>query len=140
MFFHETVNQRNHVVISYRNTAIIFYIFITDLAFIIHNKFRGKSVPVHIMIITYIILRKDKRHFTWRKQNFSHIHVSILICCRHIINADHNISLIIHTLRDLIKFINRCHNLVIIPCFIIPVKCLAGIFDQCMVENMCHLI
>ena len=95
-------------------TAIIFHIFIADFSFLIYDKFGCKSVPVHIMIITHIILRKHKRYFTRRKENLPCIHIPILIRCRHVINADHDISLIIHALSNLVKFINRCHNLIVI--------------------------
>ncbi len=114
MFLYKTIDQRNHIIIAYGNTAIIFHIFIADFSFLIYDKFGCKSVPVHIMIITHIILRKHKRYFTRRKENLPCIHIPIFIRCRHVINADHDISLIIHALSNLVKFINRCHNLIVI--------------------------
>ena len=72
------------------------------------------EVAANIMIITHIILRKHKRYFTRRKENLPCIHIPIFIRCRHVINADHDISLIIHALSNLVKFINRCHNLIVI--------------------------
>ena len=56
MLLHKTVDQRNHIVITYRHTSIIFHIFVADLPFFIHNQFCGKSISIHVMIITHVIL------------------------------------------------------------------------------------
>ena len=140
MFFYKSIDQRNHIIVPGRNASVILDIFILHFTILVHNKLRSKSISIHIVIITHIVLRKYKRDLTRRKHNAASGHCSILIYNRHIVRADHYIALIIHTLYDLVKFINRCHYLVVIPGFIISVKCLAGVFDQCMVKNMCHLI
>ena len=139
MLFHKPVDQWNHIVIPYRNTAVIFHIFIADLAIIVHDQLRRKTVTIHIVIIAHVILRKHKRYFTRRKQNFPAGHVSILIHFRQIINADHDVTLFIHALCDLVKFIDRSHHLIIISGLIVSVKSLRSIFDQGMIKHMRHL-
>ena len=34
MFLYKTIDQRNHIIIAYGNTAIIFHIFIADFSFL----------------------------------------------------------------------------------------------------------
>ena len=136
MFFYKSIDQRNHIIVPGRNASVILDIFILHFTILVHNKLRSKSISIHIVIITHIVLRKYKRDLTRRKHNAASGHCSILIYNRHIVRADHYIALIIHTLYDLVKFINRCHILIISVGIRLPVKCLRRIFDQCMEKNM----
>ena len=95
-------------------TSVILNIFVLNLTIGIHYKFRCETISVHIVIITYIILRKHKWNFSRRQHNTASGHSSILIDNRHVVRTDHDISLIIHALSNLVKFINRCHNLIVI--------------------------
>ena len=139
MLFHKAIDQRNHVVISHGYASVVFHIFIADLSLIIHDQLRGIAVTVHVMIIAYIILREDKRRFPGRKKDLSLRDVPVVICLCHVLDAYHHIALVIHDLRDLVKLINSCHDLIIICFFVISVKRFGWIFDQNMIKNMCHL-
>ena len=55
----------------------------------------------------------------------------------HIFISD--LSFIIHDLRDLVKLINGCHDLIIICFFVVSVKRFGWILDQNMIKDMCHL-
>ena len=138
MLLHKTVNQWYHIVISYGYAAIIFHIFIADFPLFIQNQFCGKTISIHIMIITYIILRKDKRCFPRWEKNFSFCDIAVFIHLCHVFNAYHDIALLIHGLRNFIKFINGSHNLIIICFFIISVKSFGCIFYQNMIKDMRH--
>ena len=122
MLLHKPVNQRHHVIVAYRNCSVILHIFIANLAFIIQHKLCGITVSVHIVIITHIILRQDKRNFSRRKKDLSRSHISVLVSNSHIFDTDHNITLVIHSLSDLVKLIYGCHNLIVVAFFIITVK------------------
>ena len=113
MFFYKSIDQRNHIIIPCGNTSVILNIFVLNLTIGIHYKFRCETISVHIVIITYIILRKHKWNFSRRQHNTASGHSSVLIDNRHVVRTDHDISLIIHTLYDFVKLINCCHILVI---------------------------
>ena len=90
------------------------------------------------MIIADIILRQYKWNLARRKKNLSRCHCTVIVRLSHIVNTDHDITLFIHGLRDLVEFIDRCHDLIVIRFFIITVKGFRRIFDQCMIKNMRH--
>ena len=129
MLLYKTVNERNHIIISYGNTAVVLNIFVADFALIIHNQFRRIAVAVHIMIIAHIVLRKHKRNFPRRKKDLPRRYRAVLADTGHIIYADHHVALVIHGLRNLVKFVYRCHNLIIIRRFVVSVKSLGRILN-----------
>ena len=138
MFFYKTVDQWNHIIISDRNASIILYIFVPDFSILINNQLRCISITIHIMIITDIVLRKNKRNLPFREKDLSFCYIAISICLSHIIDTDHDIAFLIHSLYNLVEFIDRCHNLIVISFFIVSIKCFRWIFYQCMIKNMCN--
>ena len=56
MLFHKAVNDWNQIIISPGNTSVIFHIFCLHITVLVQNQPICKSITVHIVIITYIIL------------------------------------------------------------------------------------
>ena len=139
MFLHKPVDQRYNIIVTYNCASIILYIFVANLPLFVYNKLGGNSISILGVIITYIVLRKNKRCFSLRKINLLCLHFPIFINVCQIIKVYHYISLVIHDLGYLIKLIHSGHNLIITICLVISIKRLGSIHDQGMVKNVSYL-
>ena len=129
MFFYKSIDQRNHIIVPGRNASVILDIFILHFTILIQHKFARHTIAIHVMIITHIILWKNKRLFARRKHNLLHFHHAIFILFRHILQTNHDKPFVVHRLRDFLELLHSGHYLIVTTGIRISVKSLICIID-----------
>ena len=117
MLLYKFIHQWNDIIVSYNGSSIPLYVFTFRFPILIQYHLGCITVAVITVIIGQVIDRKHKCFLIRRQHNlaFLKVHVAILIrsLFHHIMEINKHITLVVHNLGNLVKFLDGCHPLVI---------------------------
>ena len=144
MRLHKPIHQRHHIKIAVNNGPIGLNILTNHISHLIDHQSRGKTIPLHIVIIAGVVHRQHIRDLALRQPDLTGYHhlrtVRLHLYVGNIMDADQHISPVIHLLHDLLKLLHRGHDPVVIVLILIAVKGQHRIHDQAVVKYVGDLL